>query len=240
MGWLLLRLLPPSWVPCLSVALVLPLTCLSSIGLPAAVAAASEGSAPAPAGAPKVRLFANLTLTVVRAYATRSKGPNGAVVPPPPPDLYVHVTALSKRMDASEELVEFFFARTRVVRRSFAPVFNESFLYERDTRVPYTLGEDNAFRMHLLSASSGWTPDESLGSFLVDLGQEVLDREETALATDSTAVGQTVSPLERAGVMEQHGWHCVLNYKLDFALHPSGSRVHGAFRDEDWRASASA
>lgn len=213
------------------VILLLTCCCCAQPGLTSA--SGSGGESDGPAFAPlshveqSVKLLRDLTLTIVRAHSTRSKTPS-RTRPQKAPDLYVYVTATAgNKTESGDPLVEFFFAKSRVVKNSYRPVFNESFHYERDYRAPFTLGSDNGLRIHLYDQAIGWGEDESLGSFLMDLGQEILDREQQSLIT---------GPLEKSGIIDYHGYHSVITYKIDFTIDPKGRRKHGALRDDDYNA----
>lgn len=197
----------------------------TTAGLVPLVIGDDESPAFAPSHDAPVRLFRELTLTMVRAHSTRSKTPSRAR-PQKAPDLYIYVTAMAgKKSPSDDPLVEFFFAKTRVVKNSYRPVFNESFEYVRDYRVPFTLGSDNWLRVHLYDQAIGWGEDESLGSFLMDLGQEIEDREHQT---------KIKGPIERQGIIDYKGYHSVITYKIDFVIDEKGSRKYGGLRDDDF------
>lgn len=165
-----------------------------------------------------------MTLSIIRAYSPRSKSATGQRSQQKAPNLYAYITAVAKRGNSSDQGIEFFFARTRVVKNTYKPVFNESFAYERDPHVPYTLGTDNVFRVYLYDQEAGWGADESLGFFEIDLSQEAADLE------DRTAAAATP---ERVGIIDYHGFRSTVSYKLFLRLDPRGSRTPGATIDDD-------
>lgn len=174
-----------------------------------------------PASSDSVSLFEQLKLTIVRAHTNRNKPPSGHRRSPRAPDLYINLWAIQKASDGSDTGKDMYLGKTKVVKNNHRPVFNETFTYDRDHSMPYTIGTDGVLRIHLYDQAPGLIgTDEDLGYFDVPLGNIVEDEK---------------SGVEMMGqITGDGGTKSSIAYRVDYKIDPMGTREEGAGIDDDF------
>lgn len=167
-----------------------------------------------------VSLFEQLKLTIVRAHTTRNKPPSGHRRSPRAPDLYINVWSIQKASDGTDTGKDMYLGKTKVIKNSHRPVFNETFTYERDHQMPYTIGTDGVLRIHLYDQAPALIgTDEDLGYFDVPLGNIVEDEK---------------SGIEMMGQIGEGSAKSSIAYRVDYKIDPMGTRQEGAGVDDDF------
>ena len=166
-----------------------------------------------------VYIFRYLTLELIRIQTNFVKEETDGTTELRPPNLFVVVNAIQRNMNGRTGR-NISLGKSKIVKGTNTPEFNQKFFYERERGLPYTIGTDNILRLNLFDQMSQTDiQDTDLGYYDVPL---------------AAVVSEDASGIELVGEIENETANSSIVYKVEYEIDPTATRNQASLMDNDF------